>query len=257
MRKITLAAALMSGTAITAPALADEHLQIVDEPLELTIHMHWRRAQSYDESYPVEQAACEMTNICLVDATVGSNTTENREAHNLLLASGEIPDIFGGSFVRDFVNEYGPQGAFLPLDDLIAEHAPNIQAFFDENPELVAAVTSSDGHLYYVPYFPDGEFGRGYFIRQDWLETLGLEEPQNVAELEERLTNRFDATLQRESATMQRELGTLRSQMQSGFGTLSSEFRSELLATTRTYLLGNIALVFTVAAIAFAAARLV
>jgi putative aldouronate transport system substrate-binding protein len=185
MRKITLAAALMSGTAMTGPALADEHLQIVDEPLELTIHMHWRRAQSYDESYPVEQAACEMTNVCLVDATVGSNTTENREAHNLLLASGEIPDIFGGSFVRDFVNEYGPQGAFLPLDDLIAEHAPNIQAFFDENPDLVAAVRSSDGNLYYVPYFPDGEFGRGYFIRQDWLEALGLEEPQNVEELEE------------------------------------------------------------------------
>ena len=35
MRHLSLAAALLVGSAITTPALADGHLRIVDEPLEL------------------------------------------------------------------------------------------------------------------------------------------------------------------------------------------------------------------------------
>jgi putative aldouronate transport system substrate-binding protein len=185
MKKLTLAATFLAGTALTAPVLADGHLMITEEPLELSIHMHWQRVQGHDEDYPVEQAARAMTGIHLVDATVGTNTTDSREAHNLLIASGDIPDIFGGGAIRDFVNQYGPEGAFLPLDDLIAEHAPNLQAFMDRYPERFAAIRAADGNLYYVPYFPDGVFGRGYFIRQDWLDALGLEQPQNVDELYE------------------------------------------------------------------------
>lgn len=185
MRKLSLVASLLAATTLTGPAAADGHLEIVDEPLELTIHMHWRRGQGYDEAYPVEAAAAAMTGISLKDATQGRNTKETLEAHNLLLASGNIPDIFGGHLIKQFVNEFGPDGAFLPLNDLIDEHAPNIKAFMEKYPERFAAVTAADGNLYYVPYFPDGKFGRGYFIRQDWLDALGLEQPQNVDELYE------------------------------------------------------------------------
>lgn len=61
----------------------------------------------------------------------------------------------------------------------------------------------------------------------------------DLTELEGRLTNRFETLLARE------------------IGSLRSEMHTELHAMARTYLLGNIALVFTVAAIAFGAARLV
>lgn len=187
MKRLTLAAAFLGATAIAGPGMAQDELRIVDDPLELSIHMHWARAQRYDETYPVEQAAREMTGIHLTDATVGTNTVDSREAHNLLIASGNIPDIFGGENVRDFVNTYGPQGAFLPLDDLIEEHAPNLAAFIEENPDRFAAIRSADGNLYYIPYIPDGFFGRAYFIRQDWLDALGLEQPQNVDEVYETL----------------------------------------------------------------------
>lgn len=184
MRKTSLTLAIMATTtAFTVPAFADGHLRIVEDPLELTIHMHWQRGQGYDEAYPVELAAREMTGIHLKDATAGTNTTDSREAMNLLLAQGNIPDIVGGSAIQQPVNEFGPQGAFLPLNDLVAEHAPNIQAFWDANPDLLSAITAFDGNYYYIPYLPDGEFGRGWFVRQDWLDALGLEQPQNVDEL--------------------------------------------------------------------------
>lgn len=185
MRNLTLSLAILGSTALTAPALAEAHLPIVEEPLELTIHMHWSRSQGYDENYAVEQAARELTNIHLKEATAGRNSKDSNEAMNLLLATGDMPDIVGGYLIKQPVNQYGPQGAFVPLNDLVAEHAPNIQAFWDENPELVDSIKAYDGNYYYIPYLPDGKYGRAWFIRQDWLDKLGLEQPQNVDELYE------------------------------------------------------------------------
>lgn len=186
MRKLSIAAAVMAAslTATGGPALADGHgMKIVDEPLNLTIHMHHKRYPKYDENWPVEKKACEMTNICLKNATVGSNSTNSSEAMNLLLASGKIPDIVGTSRIKDVVNEYGPQGAFMPLNDLINEHAPNIRKFFDAKPEVESALKAADGNIYYLPYLPDGKYGRAYFIRYDWLDKLGLEMPETVDEV--------------------------------------------------------------------------
>jgi len=192
MRTLRLPLAMLATTAMTSPAFAQElELPIVDEPLELTIHMHWPRAQGYgpggdtSKMYPVEEVARERTNIHLIDDTSGRNTTDNNEAMNLLLATGDLPDIVGGNRIQQPVNQYGPEGAFVPLNELVEEHAPNIKAFFDEKPELWDAIAAYDGNVYYIPYLPDGKYGRAWFIRQDWLDKLGLEQPDNVDELYE------------------------------------------------------------------------
>ncbi len=187
MRQLSLTAAVLAGTTVATPALSDNHLRIVDEPLELTIQMNHARYPVYDENWPVEQAARVMTNIHLKNDTVGANmrTDENTgrtEALNLMLAAGHIPDIVGSSRIKDFVNQYGPEGAFLPLNDLIEEHAPNLKKFFEERPEIRSAISAADGNMYYIPYLPDGKYGRAYFIRYDWLDRLGLEVPETVDE---------------------------------------------------------------------------
>lgn len=192
MRSLKLTTAMLAGTMLTSPAFADGHLLIVDEPLELTIQMNHVRYPTYQEDWPVEIEARKLTNIHLIDDTVGANmrTDENTgktEALNLMLAAGAIPDIVGSSRIKDFVNQYGPEGAFFPLNDLIAEHAPNLAAYFEKRPEIASAISAADGKMYYIPYLPDGKYGRAYFMRTDWLETLGLEVPQNVEELEKTL----------------------------------------------------------------------
>lgn len=189
MRYLTLGAALLAGTAVAAPALADGHLKIVDEPLELTIQMNHARYPVYDENWPVEQQARAWTGVHLKNDTVGANmrTDENTgrtEALNLMLASGHIPDIVGSSRIKDFVNQYGPEGAFLPLNELIEEHAPNIKAYLDARPKIASAMKAADGNIYYIPYLPDGKYGRAYHIRYDWLDKLGLDVPETVEEFE-------------------------------------------------------------------------
>lgn len=188
MRRLVIAAIAGSilGFAYNQPVQASE-IPIVDNPLELTVHMHHRRYTSYDENWPVEKAACAATNICLKNATIGSNTTNSAEAMNLLLATGNIPDIVASAQIKEFADQYGPQGAFLPLNDLIDEHAPNIKAVFEKIPGLKSAITSSDGNIYYLPYIPDGKYGRAYYIRTDWLNKLGLDVPQTVEEYESAL----------------------------------------------------------------------
>ena len=193
MRKLlltTAVAAIIAGVATTSPAIAEGQLKIVEgDPLELTIQMNHARYPVYEESWPVEQTARKWTNIHLKDVTVGANmrTDENSgktEALNLMLASGTIPDIVGSSRIKDFVNQYGPEGAFLPLNDLIDEHAPNLKKFFAEKPEIAAAISAADGNMYYIPYLPDGKYGRAYWIRTDWLNKLGLEMPETVEDYE-------------------------------------------------------------------------
>lgn len=174
--------ALMAGGGF-APASAE---QIVSEPLELEVFMHFRDKYGWNDDWPVAQAFAEKTGITLKGtAPVGAG--DSRELFNLMIASGEIADIVGGEFsgagVKEAFDQYGMEGAFLPLNDLIAEHAPDIQKVLDDKPKIRSAIAAPDGNIYYIPYLPDGEVGRVWFVRQDWLDALGLEQPKTVDEL--------------------------------------------------------------------------
>jgi putative aldouronate transport system substrate-binding protein len=184
----SLVAALLASSVLqAAPVAAQEDYKIVDEPLTLDIFFHFRDKYVYRNDWPVEIAAAEATGIHL-NGVASLATTDSHEAFNLMIASGDLPDIVGGGTLKAEFNQYGMEGAFVPLNDLIAEHAPNIKAFFDAHPDLWKAIAAPDGNVYYIPYLPDGKFGRGYFIRYDWLAKLGLEPPDNVEELHAVLT---------------------------------------------------------------------
>ena len=94
----------------------------------------------------------------------------------------------------------------------------------------------------------------------------------DLVQLEDRLTHRFDAMLTRQVSDLRTELhhgiGALRNDLHDEIGALRGDLhrelhgeigsiRSDMQAMTRTYILGNVGLVFTAAAIAFGAARLV
>jgi len=173
-----------SAALAAAPSIAsspDGQYKASDKPLTLDIHFHTKKFV-YNNDWPVEKEAARLTNISL-NNVASMATTKSEEAFNLLIASGDLPDIVGGSSMKDNVNRYGPEGAFIGMNDLIDKYAPNIKAFFDKNPDIRSSIQAADGEIYYIPYLPDGKFGRGYFIRYDWLAKLGLEVPQTVDEL--------------------------------------------------------------------------
>lgn len=149
-----------------------------DERLVLSIFESLKKP--FDNDYPVFLKAGEMTNIYL-EGVVSQSSSDAKEAFNLMMASGDLADIV--AWDRSAIQQYAVEGAFIPLEDLIAEHAPNIQAFFDARPEIKAHATASDGSIYHIPFVPDGDAAQAWFIRQDWLDKLGLEQPKNAEEL--------------------------------------------------------------------------
>ena len=146
---------------------------------DLTIHMHFRDKYTWREDWPVAKELTRLTGVRLKNVA-SMATTSSKEAFNLMLVSGNLPDIVAGDGLKAQFMRYGMEGAFIPLDPLIATHAPHLQRFLDAHADIRRAITAADGHIYFIPYIPDGRAARGWFIRQDWLDQLGLPVPTDV-----------------------------------------------------------------------------
>lgn len=96
----------------------------------------------------------------------------------VIVSSGEIPDITAGKLT--LLKQYGEEGAFIALDELIDDKYPNLQKYLMINKEVWAQSISSDGHLYVVPMQSAMKSSMGYMIRRDWLEKLGLSKPVTI-----------------------------------------------------------------------------
>ena len=84
---------------------------------EMTIHFHFYNSKIWDENWPVAKKLAEVTGIKLKNVAP-INATNSVEARNLLMASGDLPDIVAGQATKDLFNKYGMEGAFLPLDEI-------------------------------------------------------------------------------------------------------------------------------------------
>ena len=121
-----------------------------------------------------------------VDWTIVSNTNGNNTTQfGLMMASGELPDFFVGVNPMN-LEEFGMKGALMPLEDLIASDIPSLQAAMDNDPTVKGGMTSADGHIYFFPRIL-GDVGTrcwaGWMIRQDWLDQVGMEVPDNTDDL--------------------------------------------------------------------------
>lgn len=147
-------------------------------PVEISIH-HFRPPTPLKVDNPVMNRVSELTNVKL-KPTVPQSASDEKQAFNIMIASGEYPDII--STAHDRIKVYSLKSVFVPLDDLIEQYAPHIKAFFEANPDVRKSVLSSDGKLYCIPEFMEGTVQEGYFIRKDWLEELHMDVPKTVDE---------------------------------------------------------------------------
>lgn len=127
----------------------------------------------------------KMTNIQVQWDTVHKDNLA--EKRNLLLAGGDYPEMFYASaFPRTDLLKYGKQGAFIPLNDLIDQHAPNFKALMEKYPVIEKGITMPDGNIYGLPTIYDPEFRSVLYgtpwVRSEWLSKLGLQEPQTLDE---------------------------------------------------------------------------
>jgi len=109
-----------------------------------------------------------------------------KEAMNMLLASGSLPDLIEYNFIGDFPG--GPEkaikdGYIIELNDLIDKYAPNLKKFLEENPDIDKMVKTDNGSYYVFPFIRYDEYNRvfqGPIVRKDWLDELGLPVPETI-----------------------------------------------------------------------------
>jgi len=132
----------------------------------------------------------EKFNIDFEWQTTTYDATSAAEVRNISLASGDYPDLYllvpwVDQFSQTDLMKYGKQGVAIPLNDLIKEHAPNIQKVLDEHPYYASMATAPDGNIYGLPQLNECyhcTYPNKYWINNTWLEELGLEMPKTHEE---------------------------------------------------------------------------
>ena len=185
-----------STSQVAAESINKEGYPIVDEPITMTMIAPGLGINEWNDMDFIKDYE-EKTGIKL-DITTPPQS-EFKTKLNLAFASGDIPDIIyaGGPNTLNAANEvdYGSQGFLAPLEDLIPEYAPNFNKLMEENPEIRKSITTTDGHIYALPYITEGPTSRWImgpvWYNGEWLDNLGVTElPKTTDEFKE-LMRRF------------------------------------------------------------------
>lgn len=124
---------------------------------------------------------------------IPSSSADALTKRNLLLASGDYPDMFltdwGCTFTQADVMQFGVKEEILvPITDWIDEYGTELPALFEYNPLFKTTSTAPNGEIYGVARFSECYHCSAYpkmYIRTDWLEKLGLEMPTTTEEFRE------------------------------------------------------------------------
>jgi putative aldouronate transport system substrate-binding protein len=104
---------------------------------------------------------------------------------NTLVAAGEGPDLFVEAN-RPFLSTLVENGVLQPIDEYIDKYSTSYKKYLAEHPELKEWVTFDDGKMYLAGVMRAGTSGtvvHAAFVRQDWLDKLGLQMPTTSEEL--------------------------------------------------------------------------
>ncbi|SHO43804.1 extracellular solute-binding protein [Anaerocolumna xylanovorans] len=111
----------------------------------------------------------------------------------LALSKKDMPDVVTKMYIKPYdILGYANKGVFIPLESYIDKNMPNFKKILDARPEVRAAITSADGHIYTLPFVNEWSknskeninvIGAIPYINKSWLDKLGLEMPTTTDEL--------------------------------------------------------------------------
>ncbi len=157
-----------------------------DEPVTLRVLTQSRAEMPSDlNDLPLIQNDSKVMNV-KIEWIMAMGATFN-EKKNLMLATGDLPDIIESAIPSSDLTKYGPDGTFIPLNKLIEEYGVNFKKLYAEIPMLEKYITAPDGNIYSLarinsgPWMPTNGVG---IINKMWLDNLGLKMPTTIDEFE-------------------------------------------------------------------------
>lgn len=108
-------------------------------------------------------------------------------AYKVMIASGDLPDVIqhNGCTYADGPDKAISDGVYIRLNDYIEKDMPNFKNLLDSNPAAKKIVTSPEGNIVHFPNSRPVDVVRqppyvGPIIRYDWLEKVGMNEPETI-----------------------------------------------------------------------------
>ncbi len=157
-----------------------------DEPVTLRVLTQTRAEMPSDlNDLPLIQNDSKVMNV-KIEWIMAMGATFN-EKKNLMLATGDLPDIIETAIPSSDLTKYGPDGTFIPLNKLIEDYGVNFKKLYAEIPMLEKYITAPDGNIYSLarinsgPWMPTNGVG---IINKMWLDNLGLKMPTTIDEFE-------------------------------------------------------------------------
>jgi putative aldouronate transport system substrate-binding protein len=169
-----------SGSASSA-AFNESGFPIVNEPLTLRVIASKHVVTKDYPELPVFQELEQKTGIKINWEYIGPDWGTNKP---LVLASGDLPDLFLGRTALDEGDVIGNPGMFLELEPLIEKYGDNIKAMFREEPGMEQFAKAYDGKIYGLPQkMPRRpENYEVWAVNQNWLDKLNLKMPTTTEE---------------------------------------------------------------------------
>lgn len=143
---------------------------------------------------PIFQELENRTNVH-IDWVIPTGTDMGREAFNLMISSGELADII---FQLPGVLEYPDgfdaavdDGYYLDLTELIDQYALHYKAAIENGNETVKRNTTTDSgrKVMFLSIMKEPQpVANGWMVRQDWMESMGLDVPVTYGDWEKMLT---------------------------------------------------------------------
>ncbi|MEG0742804.1 MAG: hypothetical protein RR521_11270, partial [Clostridia bacterium] len=159
-------------------------VKLSEEPVILTMFMpfdssRYTTVASYAE-LPCMKEMAQSTNVSIkfIHPAAGSE----KEQLNLLLSSGDLPDIiyYDWSRFSATTDQMFEDGLIIDLAKLIDQFAPNLKAIMIENQKVKTDITNDSGLM---PCFYQMQFSEplkntyAYLLRADWLKKVKLDAP--------------------------------------------------------------------------------
>lgn len=131
-----------------------------------------------DKTYsdtPPHEAMKEATGVSIDFNLLGESTYS--EKMNLMMASGDLPDMFGQTVSQYDSNLLGAieDNILLDMEPLLADNAPDYKALLDSDPDFASGVYNTDGSICQFAGRCIDRVSQGLLIRGDWMDDLGLE----------------------------------------------------------------------------------
>ena len=176
---------MFSSTALAYNVSEPGVIPVVDEVVEYTIVAPDTTYIGDLNENTLTAWIAEKTNVQLVFQEIPDTEWDTKV--NLLIASDELPDAFiYGGFTAAELADYGSQGVFMAMNDIIEEHGYYTKQVFEQQDKLPGAYTALDGKMYTLPDINECYhcfYSMRAWINQTWLDNLGLEYPNTLEEL--------------------------------------------------------------------------